>query len=317
MSSISLIDENKIREIIGDDCLFVKECVLEALRLHYDKQVCQPPKQYLRPSPNEHQLNRIISMPVYITGSNPAAGLKWIGSHPENFKRGMERANAIIVLNDTQTNAPIAVLNGSLISSMRTLATSLISIDSFRAQPRTVACIGMGKLGRLHARLLPGLYPSIERILGYSKTANFDDLLALPYFEKCSSYVDAIEEADVVIATTAATSPYIIPSDISGDKLMINLSLMDFEPAVYVEADAVVVDDWLQCTKAEKVFKYCVDQGLIDRSSVWELSEVVYGSQRSNIFSGKVIVNLIGMAVEDIVVARAIYERVRSGGGCL
>ena len=307
MSPVSLIDENQIHEIIGDNCLFVKECVLEALRLHYSKQICQPLKQYLRPSPHDHQLNRIISMPVYITGSKPAAGLKWIGSHPENFKRGMERANAIIVLNDTQTNAPIAVLNGSLISSMRTLAMSLVSIDTFRTQPRTVACIGMGKLGRLHARFLPKLYPSIERILGYSKTANFDDLLALPYFDKCSSYVDAINEADVIVTTTAAASPYIKPSDVSGDKLMINLSLMDFEPAVYAQADAVVVDDWLQCAGAEKVFKHCVDQGLVARSSVWELSQVIYGNQRST-FSGQIMVNLIGMAAEDIIVARAIYE---------
>lgn len=310
MSLVSLIDENQIREIIGDNCLFVKECVLEALRLHYSKQICQPLKQYLRPSRDEHQLNRIISMPVYIPGSKPAAGLKWIGSHPENFKRGMERANAIIVLNDTQTNAPMAVLSGSLISSMRTLATSLISIDSFRTQPRTVACIGMGKLGRLHARFLPGLYPSIERILGYSKTANFDDLLALPYFEKCSSYVDAIKEADVIVTTTAAASPYIRASDVSRDTLMINLSLMDFEPAVYARADAVVVDDWSQCASAEKVFKYCVDQGLIGRSSVWELSEVIYGTQQGSTFSGQIIVNPIGMAVEDIIVARAIYELV-------
>jgi ornithine cyclodeaminase len=311
MSEIILVDGKKVQEIIGENPLFVKKAVLESLRIHYGREFVQPPKQYLHRSADAHTADRIISMPVYIKDKAPVAGMKWIGSHPENFKIGLDRANALIIINNPTTNAPVAILSGSLISSMRTLAMSLIAIDRFKPSPKVIACLGMGKLGRLHAKFLPKLCPSVEKIFCFSGRANFDDLLKSPLIQKSVTYKDAISEAEVVITSTAVADPYISRQDIVGEKLMINLSLMDYELEVYLDADIIVVDDWVQCSNAKKVFKEGVDRGLIERSSVYELSELIFGENKHKTFSGKIMVNPIGMAVEDIVVSRAILKEIR------
>lgn len=251
-------------------------------------------------------------MPVYLNGEKPMAGIKWIGSHPDNHLLGISRANALIILNDTKTNAPIAILDGSLISSMRTFAMSAIGIDRLCPHPKNIACIGMGKLGRMHAEMLPKLYPSIEKVFCFSKRHNYKDDLSNAMVYCCSSYQEAIRNADVVITTTAVSEPYIGSECIIGNKLLINLSLMDFKLEVYLNADSIIVDDWLQCTQAKKIFKEGVDKGVITRDKVFEISELIFSDKKNKILDGIIMFNPLGMAIEDIFVASAIYEKAKS-----
>ena len=79
----------------------------------------------------------------------------------------------------------------------------------------------------------------------------------------------------------APTRPYLGESDIGPDvRLIVNLSLLDFELPVIVNSNHIVVDDWLQNTRAEKVFKTGLDQGRITRDRVFELAEVLFGPRR-------------------------------------
>jgi ornithine cyclodeaminase/alanine dehydrogenase-like protein (mu-crystallin family) len=311
LNSIIFIDKKRVESVIGNETGLVKSLILESLKTHHEKRLVLPVKQYLQRGSDAHSADRIIAMPVFLHEPHNIAGIKWIGSHPANFKRGMERANAFIILNDITTNAPIAVIDGSLISSMRTLAMSLICIDRFNPRPAVVACLGMGRLGKLHAGSLPKLYPSIERIQCYSR-AGYDHLLANPVIRKCDSFREALKGADVVIAATANDKPYIGAGEVGSARLIVNLSLNDFHLDVFTSAGTLVVDDLEQCRKAKKVFKRGIDEGVIDPSSVLELSGILFGGNTGSMHPGCVLVNPIGMAVEDIIVAKAVYDRVEA-----
>ena len=98
----------------GSD-VFVK-AVAGAFALHARKETVQPLKPYLRWRPDGHIADRIIAMPAYVGGPAPVAGLKWIGSKHDNPSRaGVERASALIVLNDVDTHRPVAVMEGAVI----------------------------------------------------------------------------------------------------------------------------------------------------------------------------------------------------------
>jgi ornithine cyclodeaminase len=311
MNSVFFIDKARVESVIGNDAGLVKELLLEALRTHHEKRLVLPVKQYVQRSPGAHSADRIIAMPVFLHDPHNVAGIKWIGSHPENYKRGMERANAFIILNDVVTNAPVALVDGSLISSMRTLAMTLVCIDTFHPQPRVVACLGMGRLGKLHARHLRRLHPSIESIRCYSR-ADYDEVLADPAIVRCGSHREALEGADLVITATASDTPYIRGDDVGSARLIVHLSLMDCTLEVFRRAGAIVVDDLEQCRAARKVFRTGVESGAIDPSSVEELSRILFGRNGRREYAGCVLVNPIGMAVEDILVAKAVYDRVKS-----
>ncbi|MCX7053018.1 MAG: hypothetical protein NTU56_02240 [Proteobacteria bacterium] len=310
MRKTVLIDRPTVDRLIGDNPQLVKKVVLDALKVHHEKRLVQPTKQYLQRSPKAHTADRIIALSAYLTEPYQFAGIKWIGSHPQNYRLGMERANAVVILNDTETNAPFAIMDGGLISAMRTLAITLITMDRINPAPKAVAILGMGRLGKLHARFLPKLYPSIERISCFS-LLDYDDVLSTPLFKKCSSYREALDGADTVIAVTAAPEPYITAADVIGDRLLVNLSLMDFHLDVFLKADWLIVDDIEQCSKAKKIFNRGIEQGLINPSSVYELSDVVHGDAKDMRFRGNVLVNPIGMAIEDLLVAKAVYDAVK------
>lgn len=311
MAKITLIDKDKVGTVIGGNMPMVKQSVLKALRIHYEEAYVQPPKVYLQEGPDAHTADRIIAMPVHVKSYAPVSGLKWIGSKHTNPQRGMNRASALIVLNDPTTNVPIALLDGSLISAMRTTAVSLIAIERLRTEVRTVAILGMGRLGRMHASIFAQEYPAIQEIRCFSQHAPFDDLVEqFSQIVKCNMFEDALKEADVVITTTTANSSYIEPHHVSGNQLLINLSLMDFAIPVFTESD-IIVDDWRQCRLAKKVLKNAIDQGLVLQADVHELSNILFGSMKHKQFPGRTIVNPLGMALEDIVTAWEIYQQVK------
>jgi Ornithine cyclodeaminase/mu-crystallin family len=73
----------------------------------------------------EERHGRIMAMPAYVGSEFDIAGLKWIPSVPENPARhGLPRANALVVLTSRETGLPLAVMDGTVVSAMRTGAVT-------------------------------------------------------------------------------------------------------------------------------------------------------------------------------------------------
>lgn len=126
--SILYLSKSDIAQLGGDSSDLYVTAVSRALELHAKGDFVQPLKPYLRVNEaNGHIADRIIAMPAYVGGEAPVSGLKWIGSKHDNpSKRGLERASGLIILNDPVSNYPIAVMETSLISAMRTAAVTVI-----------------------------------------------------------------------------------------------------------------------------------------------------------------------------------------------
>lgn len=121
--------------------------VSEALIIHARRDFVQPLKPYLRTkSEDYHIADRVIAMPAHMGGNYFISGIKWIGSKHDNpTKRKLERASGLIILNDPDSNYPIAVIEASLISSMRTAAVTAVAVRHLAKKSFTeIACLGCG-----------------------------------------------------------------------------------------------------------------------------------------------------------------------------
>ncbi|UJR13092.1 hypothetical protein I4U23_000116 [Adineta vaga] len=310
--AIPVIDAPIVEKIIENDMNFIKEHVLKAFTILKtdESHMTQPAKHYLQRRSATSGCDRIIAMPYYLEGQNGIAGIKWIGSNENNSSIGINRANSILILNNIKTNAPICIMDDGVISSMRTFAISIIAIEMFVPLPKKIACIGIGKLGRMHAVMLSKYFPTIEKTFCFSNKSNFDDIVSEKII-KCNSWLEAIQQAEVIVTTTTANEPYIKADDIHGDKLLINLSLMDFDLSVFQKSSVIIVDNWFQCTQAKKVFKQGVDSGIIQRHHVIEFGDLIVEKNTKNKYpkNGIIMVNALGMAIEDIIVAQAVYNK--------
>ncbi|MGH9159307.1 MAG: hypothetical protein ACRD2X_04895 [Vicinamibacteraceae bacterium] len=116
------------------------------------------------------ELGRINAMPGYIGGQVHMAGIKWLGGSPSNpQRRGIPRASGILILTDPETMVPLAILEGALISALRTGAVTG-SAARYLARPdsRVAGLIGAGVQGRTQ------LMPLKESLLSICEPRVFD-----------------------------------------------------------------------------------------------------------------------------------------------
>ena len=93
------------------------------------------------------------------------------------------------------------------------------------------------------------------------------------------------------------------------DQLFINLSLRDADVSVFEKADNIVIDDLIQNDKGKALpIGEFLEKG--DRTKVKELSYMLFGKGRDIRCEGLTILNTVGLAIEDIVLAYEIYKRI-------
>lgn len=302
---VNFLSEETIERVIGNDPRLVQTWLKEALYKHYTKEFVQPTKTYLQITDNAY--DRAIALPAYLKGDDGVAGIKWIGSHSKNVSKGLQRANALIILNNPDTMVPEVVMDGSLISTMRTFGMTLIALDKFMKPGASIGIIGMGKLGQLHVKELANLYPDIEEIYCFSHSADIDEFSKYPKVKPTKDLQELLDNSDVLITTSRAQTPYISESNLNDrTNLIVNISLMDFELDVIKNSAHIIVDDWEQNKLAKKVFREGVENGDLTRENVTEVSELLFGLPRE--YKGRVFLNPLGMGIEDIYVAQKTYK---------
>jgi len=86
--------------------------LVETTYLQHDAGLTNNPDSYfLRFA--DRQSDRIIALPAAISNDSPISGIKWIASYPKNIERNLQRASAVLLLNDYETGYPVACLEAS------------------------------------------------------------------------------------------------------------------------------------------------------------------------------------------------------------
>lgn len=314
------LSQSDLISLGADQSALYVEAIVEGLRLHSSGEFVQPLKPYLRWPGADHIADRIIAMPAYLGGDSPIAGIKWVGSRQHNPERyGLARASAMMILNDAHTNYPIAVMEGSLISGMRTAAITAVAARYLAKDDMAiVSCMGAGPIARMQLQTLLEQFPSIEEIHLFDLRKDSAEKLAQWLEEKfasvCCTVYDsakaAIADGDLVVTCTVSDAPYIYYDWLKPGCFVANVSIMDIHKEVFLNADKVVVDDWDQCNREKKIINQLVLDGQFSREQLHaELGDLVSGQRCGRENENEIIVlNPMGMAVDDMVCAHHLYR---------
>jgi ornithine cyclodeaminase/alanine dehydrogenase-like protein (mu-crystallin family) len=136
----------------------VVEMVRAAYIAHARRQTALPHSTFLRFPGRTRE--RIIALPAFLGDGFEAAGLKWVSSFPDNVSRGLERASAVVILNSMETGRPRVVMEGALVSAMRTAASAALAAHVLHADREpVVGLIGAGRISAEIARFLAAMFP--------------------------------------------------------------------------------------------------------------------------------------------------------------
>jgi ornithine cyclodeaminase/alanine dehydrogenase-like protein (mu-crystallin family) len=164
-------------------------------------RVEMPPKPGIHPRPDSF----IHAMPAYIPRLN-SAGMKWVSGFPENLSKGLPYISGLIVLNDADTGIPLAIMDASWITAMRTgAATAVAAKHLARADSKTAGILGCGVQGRSNLKALSVLFP-LQRVLAYDTVRKAGERYAKEMSGKFDLEVvpvdspkQAVVEADIVV----------------------------------------------------------------------------------------------------------------------
>jgi len=197
--------------------------------------------------------DRIIALPAYLGEEFGVAGIKWIASFPENLKKGMDRASAVIILNSPLTGRPEAFIEGSIISAKRTAASAALAAQTLH-QGQSVATVGLLGCGVINyeiARFILATLAGVERLI----VSDIDERRAIRFKNKCQLLSERItvevakdfhavlREAKLVSFATTAIQPHIRDlSECQAGSTILHISLRDLSPEVILSTDNVVDD---------------------------------------------------------------------------
>ena len=108
-------------------------------------------------------------MPAHLGGDFEICGMKWIAGFPPNpVKFGIPRAHALLILNDSWTGVPLAMMDGTYISAMRTGAVTGVGAK-YLANPdsKVVGIIGCGVQAKTQIMAIKTAIPSVRLLKGY------------------------------------------------------------------------------------------------------------------------------------------------------
>ncbi|HBH41079.1 MAG TPA: ornithine cyclodeaminase, partial [Rhizobiales bacterium] len=156
----------------GTDMAAMVDVIERAFRIKAAGEVRMPHKAMItwadEPGTEERD-GRIMAMPAYVGGEFDVAGLKWIPSVPDNPARhGLPRANALVVLTSRETGLPLAVMDGTVVSAMRTGAVTGVAVKHLADPGTRVACLlGAGVLAHTQLEALRAVLPELREVRVY------------------------------------------------------------------------------------------------------------------------------------------------------
>ncbi len=296
----------------------------KALSLYTEGKTIMPYKTVL--DLDERKRGRINAMPAYVGGDFDIAGIKWIAGFPPNIYKGLPRATALIILNDAWNGFPLALMDSTLISAMRTGAVTGVGAKYLaRKGSKTVAMIGAGVQARTQLEALIEVLPELEEVRVFDVRKEASEKYAQEMSQKTGlkfqisdSPERAVIGADIIVTVTVADEPIVKSSWIKEGAFFAAVgSYREEEDEVVLEADKVVVDGIDHVIHRETpIIAQLVLSGKMSRDRIYgEIGEIVLGKKPGREGEKeRIFFSPIGMAVDDIVLAKEVYDLAKQKG---
>ncbi|HUI84792.1 MAG TPA: ornithine cyclodeaminase family protein [Candidatus Binatia bacterium] len=300
-SPVPFLDEDAIRPLLRlEDLISAMEGALVDFSAG---RVLQPVRSIIPVS--QHNGLMGIMPAVY----DDIMGAKLVNVYPGNEARHLPTHLAVIVLFRADTGETLAVMDGRLITELRTAAVSAVATRLLSApEAKSLAILGSGVQARAHVRAL-WLVRSFDDIRIWSRNRQHALALAGEIGGKATSAEEAVRGADVVVTVTNSPDPVLRGAWLKTGALVNAVGAVGPNRRELDDdamAGAVIVDS------REAALKESGDVLLAGAAIHAELGELLAGAKplpqaRFTVFKS------LGIAVEDLAAAKLVFERMKAG----
>jgi thiomorpholine-carboxylate dehydrogenase len=301
------ISEEEVRSVLTYEALI--PAIRQALIDFSAGRVNQPARMILRAgNADDHRNGWFAVMPVV---AGDVMGVKTVTWYPGNDELGLHTHMATVELLNRATGEPLAIMDGRLITEMRTAAVSAVAFAAlaplhFDQAPRSFGVLGSGVQARAHIAALKHVWPEMEDVRIWSRNPANAKRLA----EETNARAVGIEEAsgaDVVLTATSAQTPVLRGAYLKHNALVFAVgatggSLRELDDEAMLSS--FVVAESRSCVERES------GDVLLSGAKVGaDLGEILAGPDAAEIPRDRPIISKsVGMAIEDITAARLVWQ---------
>jgi len=303
----SLVDINEIME-----------CVEVALKEFSAQRTITPIRAAL---PFDQGHNTALIMPS-VAEELSSIGLKVVTVAPQNKELGKKTITGIVMLSDFKTGEPVALLEGSYLTMIRTGALSGVATKYLaRENAKKLCIIGTGEQAKGLVEVMLAVRNIDEIILfnrSEQKAHDFADYIKNKFNKKVQVYTDAneaVSAADIIVTTTNSSTP--VFSEKLKPGVHVN-AVGSFRPTMQelpshsvASAQKVVVESREAALEETGDLITPIHEGVFNASDIFaELGQIAAGELQGRASNEEITVfKSVGLAVVDIVVAKYFYDK--------
>ena len=254
-------------------------------------------------------------------GAGKTFGAKLISVFPENFEKGIQSHQGLIILFDPDTGAPVCVAHAGELTAIRTAAASAVATDALaRRDARRLTILGYGEQAATHSRAIAKVR-NIESIVVWGRSPKraqafaerTQSELGIPV-SSAASADEAVAQADIICTVTSAAEP-ILKGAWVRPGTHLNLVGSGFAGPTEVDNDLVVRSRFIADSREGVLrqgaeFLRTKEAGLIgDDHIVAEIGQVLAGDIQGRRSAEEITVyKSLGHVVQDLASAWALYN---------
>ena len=315
----AIISQKQVKSIFHDPSIAI-QLVEQAFRFYDAGGVILPTKtsQIF----DEKIQNRINCMPATLI-DDKVCGVKWVSVFPENPKMGIKNVSGVIVLSEIEYGLPIAVMDGTEITNLRTAAVGGVALKYLaRQNSETIGFIGAGKEARAHLDSAVYTCHNLKKCYVASRSEStveaFIDEKKGKYphlkFVNCGNdFEKSVRPADIIITATSTQADLLKAAWIKPGATYIHVGGWEDEYEVVDLANKIVCDDW-ECVKhrGQTLCRMYKTGRLKDTDIYANLKEIIAGNKPGREKDTEFIYfNSVGLAFIDIAFANHTYESLK------
>lgn len=290
------LDEAAIRRVLHWEPLIA--AMEAALAAFSQGRVLQPVRETLTIEEGRRYLG---IMPAV---AEDAMGLKLVSFYPGNAGGSLPTHMAMVLLFDTKTGEPLAVMDGRLITEMRTAAVSAAATKRLAApDAHVLALLGSGVQAEAHLAALRQVRP-IDEVRVWSRTGEHAARFAAAHGAQVMAAERAVRGADIVVTATNAVAPILEGAWL---KPGAQINAVGSPRPNWRELDDAAMANLVIVDSREAALKEAGDVILSGAAIHAEIGEIFAGT-KSVPEGATTVFKSVGLAVEDIAAARLVYD---------
>jgi ornithine cyclodeaminase/alanine dehydrogenase-like protein (mu-crystallin family) len=255
-------------------------------------------------------------------GAHSVFGAKLISVFHENFAKGIQSHQGLVILFDPETGAPVCAVHAGEITAIRTAAASAVATDALaRKNARHLALLGYGEQASTHARAISKVR-NLESITVWGRSPErarsfaerTQNALSIPV-KSAATAQEAVAHADIVCTLTSASEP-ILRGDWLRPGAHVNVVGSSYSVPVEVDNDLVMCSRFIADSRESVLaqgaeFLRAKAAGLVgDDHIVAEIGQVLSGEIPGRRSAEEITVyKSLGHIVQDLATAWALYSQ--------